>query len=145
MNRGPLPEPSELTDGFWAAARQSRLVIQRCEACGVLRHYPQQRCPRCLSAEWNWREIAGRGVIHSFTVTHQAFHPSWADRVPYVVATVELDESVRMVTDLDEPAESVAIGDPVEVFFDRIDDQHTLPRFRIRRPSQADSRDEPTA
>ncbi|MBS9376295.1 Zn-ribbon domain-containing OB-fold protein [Rhodococcus sp. B50] len=138
MNRAPLPDPSALAEGFWAAARQGRLVIQRCHACGVLRHYPQPRCPHCQSSDWGWTEITGRGVIHSFTVTHQAFHPSWADRVPYVVATVELDDAVRMVTDLDEPAEMVAIDAPVEVFFDRIDDEHTLPRFRIRQPDNAD-------
>jgi uncharacterized protein len=142
VNRAPLPEPSEVTEGFWAAARQGRLVIQRCDSCGVLRHYPQPRCPHCLSTGWDWTEIAGRGVIHSFTVTHQAFHPSWADRVPYVVATVELDDGVRMVTDLDEPAEAVAIGAPVEVFFDCIDEGHTLPRFRLRRPGNDDNSDE---
>lgn len=135
MSRGPLPAPTELTAGFWAAARQGQLVVQRCESCHVLRHYPQPMCPHCLSSAWDWTEIAGRGVIHSFTVTHQVFHPSWADRVPYVVATIELDEGIRMISDLDEPAESVVIGAPVEVFFDRLDDEHTVPRFRLQQLS----------
>ena len=75
--------------------------------------------------------MSGRGVVHSFTVTHQAFHPAWADRLPYVVATIELDEGPRMVSDLDEDPDEVAIGRRVEVFFERVDDEITLPRFRL--------------
>jgi uncharacterized OB-fold protein len=74
--------------------------------------------------------------VYTFTVTHQAFHPAWADRVPYAVATVQLDEGVRMVTDLPpEDVGRVAIGRPVEVFFEDTEDPDgrpvTLPRFRL--------------
>jgi uncharacterized OB-fold protein len=131
MIRAPLPEPTALTEGFWRAAREHRLVAQRCRRCEHWRHYPQLRCPLCHSAEWRWEQLRGRGVVHSFTVTHQPFHPAWAARVPYVIATIELDESVRMVSDLDEAADAVAIGAPVEVFFERVTDEVTLPRFRL--------------
>jgi len=131
VTRAPLPEPSELTAGFWDAARREELVLQRCRSCGTLRHYPQLLCPGCTSSEWDWAPVSGRGVVHSFTVTHQAFHPAWADRLPYVVATVELDEGPRMVSDLDEDPGDVAIGRRVEVFFERVDDEITLPRFRL--------------
>jgi uncharacterized OB-fold protein len=107
-------------------------VVQQC-VCGIYRHYPKPQCPECLSGEWRWTPVAGSGVIHSFTVTHRAFHPAWADRVPYVVATIELDEGVRMVSDLPaEDTELAAVGTPVEVFFDD-DGPITLPRFRIVR------------
>lgn len=122
--------------GFWDAAAEHRLVIQRCENCGAHRHYPQARCPECLSGSWSWSEVAGRGTVYTFTITHQAFHPRWAERVPYAVATIELEEGVRMVSDLppgDE--ERVAVGAPVEVFFDDTTDDDgqpvTLPRFRL--------------
>ena len=131
----PAPSPNALTAGFWAAAARHELVVQRC-ACGLARHYPQPLCPRCHGGEWSWSPISGRGTVYSFTVTHRAFHPAWADRVPYVVATVELDEGIRMVSDLPpEDTDAVRIGAPVEVFFD---DQPTLtretvtlPRFRL--------------
>jgi uncharacterized OB-fold protein len=131
MTRGPLPEPTALTEGFWLAAREHRLVAQRCGQCAQRRHYPQLRCPACHSADWQWEQLSGLGVVHSFTVTHQPFHPAWADRVPYVIATVELDDGVRMVSDLDEAADAIAIGARVEVFFERVTDEITLPRFRL--------------
>ena len=107
-------------------------MVQQCEGCGRLRHYPQPRCPECQSAEFSWAPVSGLGTVYSYTVTHQAFDPSWADRVPYAVATIELEGGVRMVSDL--PAgdtDRVRIGAAVEVFFDRIDDELTLPRFQL--------------
>jgi uncharacterized OB-fold protein len=132
MNGRPMPSPSQLTAGFWDAARRHELVVQRCE-CGRYRHYPQLLCPDCSSASWAWATVSGRGTVYTFTVTYRAFHPAWADQLPYAVATVELDEGVRMVSDLpSEDTEVVRIGMPVEVFFD---DQEsvTLPRFRLVR------------
>jgi uncharacterized protein len=132
MNGRPMPSPNPLTAGFWDAARRHQLVVQRCE-CGRYRHYPQLLCPDCRSAHWTWARVSGRGTVYTFTVTHRAFHPAWADQLPYAVATVELEEGVRMVSDLPpEDTEDVRIGMPVEVFFD---DQEsvTLPRFRLVR------------
>ena len=134
--RRPLPQPSPLTSGFWEAAARHELVVQRCDGCAELRHYPQPMCASCRSTAWSWTPLSGRGVVYSFSVTHQAFHPFWADRVPYAVATIELDEGVRMLADLPaDDTERVAIGAPVEVFFDdaHADDgsTFTLPRFRL--------------
>lgn len=133
FERNPLPAPSPLTSGFWDAARNHVLVVQRCQDCGRFRHYPQYLCPDCLSSAWAWTPVTGNGRIHSFTVTHQPFSPSWASRVPYAVATVELDEGVRMVSDLpDEDLADVEIGRSVEVFFEDLA-EITLPRFRLTR------------
>ncbi len=128
----PIPKPSTLTEGFWEAARRDELVIQRCLGCRGYRHFPQAMCPDCHSMDTEWSKVSGRGVIHSYTVAHQAFHPFWADKVPYVVATIELEEGVRMVDDmLDlDPAE-VRIGLPVEVFFQPVRDEIVLPKFRV--------------
>jgi uncharacterized OB-fold protein len=134
----PRPTPGPLTEGFWAAAREHRLVVQRCDGCGALRHYPQPMCGDCHSPAWTWTPIPGRGTVYTFTVTHQPFHPAWAGRVPYAVATVELDDGVRMVTDLPpEDVDDVAIGRPVEVFFEDHEQEDgttfTFPRFRLVR------------
>jgi len=135
-----------LTAGFWAAAAAHRLVIQRCADCTEFRHYPQPRCPNCLSESWTWTEVSGRGTVYTFTVTHQAFHPFWRDRVPYAVATIELEEGVRVVSDLPAGDEArVAIGSPVEVFFEEVSFEEvsfddaarrtlTMPRFRLTLP-----------
>lgn len=131
MRRIFPPSSNELTDGFWAAAREQRLVIQQCVECQQLRHYPQPMCPLCHCSDWAWAQVPGTGVVHSFTETHQPFHPAWRDRVPYVVATIALDCGVRMISDLDESVDRVYIGVPVEVFFEDIGDDITIPRFRL--------------
>src|SRR5262245_41082179 len=126
----PRRQPTEWSEGFWQACRAGRLAIQRCDGCGRLRHYPQPLCPLCRSAAFGWQPVSGRGVVYSYAVCHRAFHPAWKDAVPYVVATVELDEGVRMVADLRGVApDAVRIGMPVRVCFERLDDEISLPRF----------------
>jgi len=132
--RAPLPRPSALTEGFWAAARERRLVVQACDACGRRRHYPQVLCPDCRGDRWSWAPIGGRGIVYSFTVSHRAFGAAWADRVPYAIATIDLGDGIRMVSDLPpEDTEDVAIGLAAEVFFEDIGEV-TLPRFKLVRP-----------
>lgn len=132
----PIPAISALTEGFWQAAREHRLVVQRCDGCGELRHYPQPMCASCHDTEWAWVPVSGRGTVYTYTVTHQAFHPAWADRLPFAVATVELEEGMRMVADLpSDDVDRVAIGMPVECFFEdhELEDGtvFTFPRFRL--------------
>lgn len=133
IQRGPLPKPTALSEGFWQAARRHELVVQSCDQCHRLRHYPQYLCPFCYSPEWSWTPVQGTGTIYSYAVTHRSFHPAWNDRVPYAVVTVTLDEGVRMVSDLDRgDTENVAIGLPVTVIFEDIPDTDiTIPRFRL--------------
>ena len=132
----PLPNPTTLTAGFWEATARGELAIQRCLGCRRYRHYPQAMCPHCHSMESEWSKVSGRGVIHSYTVAHQAFHPYWSDKVPYVVATVELEEGVRLVDDMiDLDPSAVRIGLPVEVYFDPVSDEITLPKFRVLEPT----------
>jgi uncharacterized OB-fold protein len=121
-----------LSEGFWAAAREHRLVLQRCRDCDAFRHYPQLLCPVCLSPDWNWSPASGRGRVHSYTVTHRAFDASWANRVPYAVVTIDLEEGVRMLTDMPtEDIDRLQIGAPVEVFFSEDARGVALPRFRL--------------
>jgi uncharacterized OB-fold protein len=130
----PRPRPTEWSEGFWQGCARGELVIQRCDECLRLRHYPQPLCPHCRGAQSSWQPVSGRGEIYSYAVCHRAFHPAFADALPYVVATVELEEGVRMVTDLAgvDPGE-LRIGMPVQVCFERVDDELVLPRFRLLR------------
>ena len=80
---------------------------------------PNTLCPGCSSSHWTWSPVSGRGHIHTFTITHQPFSMSWAERLPYAVAVVELEEGVRLVSDLPEgDLDRIEIGQPVEVFFE---------------------------
>ncbi|MCR9096937.1 MAG: Zn-ribbon domain-containing OB-fold protein [bacterium] len=129
--RPPIPR-TEISQGFWDAIAEGRLAIQRCTDCGLLRHYPQLRCPACHSDASDWQTVSGRGRVHSYTVSHRAFHPAWKDHVPYVIATIELDEGVRMVCDLlDADPETIAIDQAVEVRFEDLPGQGPVPRFEV--------------
>ena len=127
-----LPVPPQLSQPFWDACRRRELVAQRCAECARFRHYPTPRCPSCQSDHYDWAPLAGRGEVYSYTVCHQAFHPYFADTVPYVLATVELEEGIRMLAflpDLDPAA--IRIGMPLEVCFEQVDESLTLPCWQL--------------
>ena len=129
----PLPEPGRDTQPYWNALNEGRLVIQQCAACKMLRHYPRPVCPSCYSMESTWRPVSGRGSVHSWTVAHHPFHPGFKGELPYVLATVDLEEGVRMVAQLRDVAiDAVTVGLPVQVDFERATPELTLPVFRKR-------------
>ena len=135
---GPLPKPDRDSAVYWDAARRHELVLQRCNSCHRFRFYPRSVCPHCLSDEFEWQTASGRGHIYSFTVIHRSPSPAFRDRVPYVLALVELEEGVRMMTNIVgcDP-EAVAIGEAVEVTFDDVTDEVTLPKFRLATADRA--------
>lgn len=120
----------DLSGEFWSFISDEELRIQRCVDCGRFRHYPRYMCGECQSLDWEWTPVSGRGTVHSFTTSYRSFDPTFRRSGPYVVATIELEEGVRVVSDMDEPAEEVSFGAPVELFFDHTDER-TLPRFRL--------------
>src|SRR5437763_15163606 len=87
-----LPVADLETREYWEAARGGRLLIKECRACGESFFYPRTYCPRCWSSDTEWKESTGRGRVYTFTVVHQNDLPPFNDRVPYVVAIVELEE-----------------------------------------------------
>lgn len=128
----PLPEHSPETRPFWDAMKEHRLVLQQCSNCGKLRHYPRPMCDACYSFDSQWAEVSGKGKIHSWMVAHHPFHMGFKQALPYVVVTIDLDEGVRMVAPLDGADESaLAIGKPVAITFEDVDDKITLPRCRL--------------
>ncbi len=129
----PRPEPSELTEPFWAAARERRLVRPYCAACDRSFFTPQIACPRCLSTEWEYRESSGRGTVYSATVVHRAPYPGFTS--PYHVAIVDLEEGWSMLTnvvDVGPPSRGtpVPIGAAVTVAWLPLDERIVLPVFR---------------
>ncbi len=138
MNASPesrlLPQPTEDSQSFWDALRSHRLDFQTCADCGAVRHYPRPVCPDCHSMAVSWTTASGRGTVHSWTVSHQAFHPAFADCLPLILATVDLEEGVRMNCRLDGVAvDDIEIGLPVEVAYEDVDEDLTLPFFRPRK------------
>jgi uncharacterized OB-fold protein len=116
---------------FWEGLARGELRIQRCDSCGKAVFYPRSICPHCFADRLSWITASGRGTIYSYTVAHQAFGPFAAD-APFVVAIVELEEGVRMMTRIiDAPRERVAVGVPVRVNFAKAGEDLTLPYFRL--------------
>lgn len=133
MTHALRPRPAINLDNafFFEALATGRLVIQRCEDCGELRHPPVPMCPSCHSLDWHAQEMSGRGTLFSYVVMH---HPVIAPFEPgYIVALVQLDEGPRIVMPLEGIArEDVVIGMPLVVRPERMDDDLTLPVARMR-------------
>lgn len=125
-------DPPEESQPFFDAARDGRLLIQRCSTCGEHQFYPRKICIRCGSEAVEWVTASGRGTVHTFTVIHRGI-PGWVDEGPYVAAIVDLEEGARMTTNIVECAPSdVDVGLSVEVMF--VDEgKYVLPRFRPAR------------
>ncbi|MBI4283169.1 MAG: Zn-ribbon domain-containing OB-fold protein [Chloroflexi bacterium] len=115
---------------FWANLKEHRLTAQRCSSCSHFRFPPQALCPKCLSSEFEWAPLSGKGKIYSHVTYRRAWHPAYQDKVPYNVSLVELDEGLRMVSNvIDCEPEKVYVGMTVEVVYEDVGD-YTLPKFR---------------
>ncbi|HYU21264.1 MAG TPA: Zn-ribbon domain-containing OB-fold protein [Chloroflexota bacterium] len=131
----PLPIPDPVTRPFWDSLTAHAIKLQRCGACGRFVYYPRAVCPSCLSDDLTWTPVSGRGVVHTFTIAHRHPNPVFGGEVPYVVALIELEEGARMLSSLigvEPTPEAVNVGMPVEIVYDDVTDQITLPRFRPR-------------
>jgi uncharacterized protein len=129
----PLPQPDPLTKPYWDSLKAHAMRLQRCGSCGRFVFFPRALCPFCFSDALTWTPVSGRGVVHAFTVPHRHPSPAFQPDLPYVVALVELEEGPRLMTNLigvpPDPAQ-IAVGMPVEVVYDDVTPEVTLPKFR---------------
>ncbi len=131
------PRPALNPDNaFWFdAAKDRRLVVQRCAGCGALRHPPGPCCPECRSFAWDTVEASGRGTLYSYVVAHHPKDPAFD--YPLLVAAVELAEGTRLITNLvGTTADEVEIGMPLVLEWLEADPDLTLPVFRPARPEE---------
>ena len=132
----PVPRIRELTEGFWQGCNKHELRVQQCKHCGVFRFPPQAMCAQCHSTDTQWTRVSGKGSIYSYIMpsrTSPGELPAKGFDYPYVVALIELADAggVRMASNIvDCAAQDVEIGMPVEVVFDDVSDEITLPKFR---------------
>jgi hypothetical protein len=127
----PLPRIDEESKGFWEACQRHELYVQKCRDCGAFRYYPRAVCPSCLSSNTEWVLSSGKGTVYTFTVTYQNQAPGFRDELPYVLAYVELEEGVRMLTNIVGcPPEHVRIGMPVQVTFEDVTSEVSIPKFK---------------
>lgn len=126
----PLPHIDEENRPWWEATQRHELYIQKCRDCGDLRFHPRALCTNCQSSNTEWVKCKGTGHIYTFTVTNQNGASGFRDSLPYVLAWVELDEGVKLMTNIvDCPPEQVKIDMPVEAVFDDVTPEVTLVKF----------------
>jgi uncharacterized protein len=127
----PLPRRRGMAGEFYDYCKKHKLRFQRCTNCGTWRHVPRDMCAKCGSFAWEWAKSSGKGKLFSWTTAVQPMLPQFADLVPYSPVVIEMDEGVRLVTWLtDVPPEELRLGLPVEVVFDDVTPEVTLPKFR---------------
>jgi uncharacterized protein len=129
----PIPAADGTTRPFWESLKAHEMKIQRCNDTGKFFFYPRGMSPFTLSDNVSWKPVSGKGVVHAFTIVHLNRAPGFADELPYVVAMVELEEGARLMTniiDVEPDPEHVKIGMPVEIVYEDITDEVTLPKFK---------------
>jgi hypothetical protein len=136
----PLPVVDDTNRYYWDAARDHRLVMLRCGACGHWVHPPSAFCPECRTGELSPAELSGRGRVYSWSVMRSPGNPGFDDRIPYAVLVVELDEQPGLFTignivdcDLDD----IEMGMQLDVTFEDVTHEITLPQWRPARGDRA--------
>lgn len=116
---------------FWEGCQNEKLMIQRCEDCDTSIFYPRIICPHCMSDRVQWVESAGKGKIYSYTVARKHPDPRIREQGPFIIALVTLTEGVRMMTNIiNVDINEVACEMPVEVVFEKVNEQLTIPKFQ---------------
>ncbi len=126
----PLPRRSPDNAPFWDGCKRHALLLPFCTACGKPHLPPGPVCPFCFGDALDWRAASGKGVVSSFTVVHQPWFPAFKAEIPYNIVQVELAEGPRLASSLVGGNEALKVGLAVEVVFDDVTAEVTLPRFR---------------
>jgi len=118
---------------FFESVREHRMELQKCDACDKFRYFPAPICPHCSSLDFKWEAVSGFGTVYSFTWVYRPA-PGFEHLVPYAYALVELEEGPVLATNIvDTTAYELKIGLPVEVKYEDVNDEVSLPLFRARR------------
>jgi uncharacterized OB-fold protein len=132
------PTATELTDPFWEATREKRYLVQWCTSCATPIFYPREACPRCLLSDTlEWKVSNGLGTVHAVSVQYRAGNPAMSERVPYVVALVDLDAgapgaTIRVMSNVVNcDPDRVRIGDRVNMVWEELTDGRNLGIFEL--------------
>lgn len=127
----PVPQPE--SDFYWGKCKEGELWLRHCKSCDKTYFYPRDLCPICFSRNTDWIQTDGKGTLHTFAIVHRGPTPAFRDKAPYVTAVVELQGGARMPTnlvDIDPDPEVIKCGMALEVTFEKLDDNISLPMFR---------------
>lgn len=129
--RKPLPQPTPWSKPFWDGCKRHEFLIQRCKDCQRPIFFPKLFCPYCLSPNPEWVKASGRGKVYTYTVVYSYGPTEFSEDTPYIIGVIDLEEGVRMMSNIVEcPPEKVRCDMEVEVVFDDVTEETTLPKFR---------------
>ncbi len=127
----PIPAPDDRSRPYFDGARDHRLMLQHCTSCAKWSFPVRERCPHCFAAALEWRQASGRGTLYTFAIAHQVMHPGFAASAPYNIAQVDLDEGVRMLSNVVGVGnQALQIGMKLEAVFEEQGDGVFLPKFQ---------------
>ena len=127
----PVPVVASWSHPYWDAAKQERLIIQKCNTCGKHVFYPRMVCPHCAADNLVWVEASGKGTVYSYTVVEANAPSVFQADMPFVVAVIRLEEGVQMLSNvIGCDPHTVECDMPVEVTFEKLNDDFTLPKFK---------------
>jgi uncharacterized OB-fold protein len=133
MTQRPLPAITPETRHFWEGARAGELLLQKCSACSHVYFPPRPFCPQCAAQDVQVLRASGRATLYSYVIHHRAT-PGFTP--PYSIAVVQLEEGPRMMTNIvevEQTPEALQLDMPLEVAFERLTDEISLPLFRPAR------------
>jgi len=133
----PLPKPTAVSKKFWEAAKKQELLVQKCKDCGRLIYYPRMFCTECLSSKLDWQKVSGKGKVYTYSIVYRPPLKAYEPDVPYVLAVIELEEGPHMLSNvIGCKPEEVKIGMDVEVVFEEVTPDITLPKFKPIHPGK---------
>jgi len=130
----PIPVANDLSKPFWEAAKRGALELQRCQACRRFQHPPYATCVNCMAIDLKFEPVRGQGAIYAYTIMYHAGDKRFASAIPYASIIVELDDAPGALMAgnlLDAPYTEAKVGRRVEVTFEPLNDDITLPQFRL--------------
>lgn len=127
-----LPAITSDNEPYWSALARGELIAQACTECGRMRFPIMPVCPYCGATKWQWRQLDGRGHVHSWVRYHRCFLDEFRDLIPYVVITAQLDKGVRIIGRLLDRDASPATGMPVTTVLERWLNGRCVPAFRLQ-------------
>jgi uncharacterized protein len=126
----PHVEPMKTPDGeaFWEGCKNEQLLIPKCSDCEQYHFYPRILCPNCWSENIQFEHVSGQGILYSYTTIYPK-----PPAQPYIVALIELDEGVRLMSNLlNESKRALQVGQKVHVTFTQLAESETkLPQFVV--------------
>jgi len=130
--RKPIPQPTPETQDFWDGTKAGELRLQRCNDCGHVYFPPRPFCSKCASRSVASFKASGKGTLHTYCINERPA-PGFEDDAPYAIAVVKLAEGPTMMTNIvgcPQTPEALKIDMPLEVTFDQINDEITLPKWK---------------